>query len=78
MDHGLVNDVLAERLDLLARRIDEMRSRNLKKEELVVKVRKLLRDIKPIIGKDSITVENVQKVNKLTTDTVNAITSEDQ
>lgn len=67
-----------ELLNYFARRIDEMRSKNLKKEELVVKVRKLLRDIKPIIGKDSITVENVQKVNKLTTDTVNAITSEDQ
>jgi hypothetical protein len=67
-----------ELLNYFARRIDEMRSRNLKKEELVVKVRKLLRDIKPIIGKDTITVENVQKVNKLTTDTVNAITSEDQ
>lgn len=67
-----------ELLNYFARRIDEMRSRNLKKEELVVKVRKLLRDIKPIIGKDTITVENVQKVNKLTTDTVTAITSEDQ
>ncbi len=67
-----------ELLNYFARRIDEMRSKNLKKEELVVKVRKLLRDIKPIIGKDTITVENVQKVNKLTTDTVNAITSEDQ
>lgn len=67
-----------ELLNYFARRIDEMRSRNLKKEELVVKVRKLLRDIKPIIGKDTITVENVQKVNKLTTDTVKAITSEDQ
>lgn len=67
-----------ELLNYFARRIDEMRSKNLKKEELVVKVRKLLRDIKPIIGKETITVENVQKVNKLTTDTVNAITSEDQ
>lgn len=66
-----------ELVNYFSRRIDSMSPR-LKKEELVVRVRKLLKDLKPIIAKDSITLENVQKINKLTTDSVEAITSSDQ
>jgi hypothetical protein len=58
-----------------SRRIEEMRSSRLRKEELVAKVRKLLRDIRPLIAKGSIPVSNVQKINKLTGDMVTVITS---
>lgn len=66
-----------ELVNYFSRRIDDMSSR-LKKEELVSRVRKLLRDLKPIIAKESITLENVQKINKLTGESVDAITSSDQ
>jgi hypothetical protein len=66
-----------ELVNYFSRRIDDMSSR-LRKEELVSRVRKLLRDLKPLIAKESITLENVQKINKLTGESVDAITSSDQ
>lgn len=66
-----------ELVNYFSRRIDEMRSSRLRKEELVARVRKLLRDIKPIINKEgTITPESVGKINKMTGDTVTAIASE--
>jgi hypothetical protein len=64
-----------ELVSYFSRRIDEMRNSRLKKEELVSRVRKLLRDIRPLITKGGIPVASVQKVNKLTGETVVAITS---
>jgi hypothetical protein len=52
-----------------------MRNSRLKKEELVTRARKLLKDIRPIISKDAIPVGSVQKVNKMTNEAVVAITS---
>lgn len=66
-----------ELLNYFSRRIDEMRSSRLKKDELVVRIRKLLRDLRPLLGKGAaIPAENVQKIHKLTGETVNAIISE--
>ncbi len=65
-----------ELVNYFSRRIDEMRNSRLRKEELVARIRKLLRDIKPIINKEgTITPESVGKINKMTGDTVTAITS---
>ncbi len=67
-----------ELISFFSRRVDEIRTPRLRKEELVVKVRKLLKDLKPLIAKESITLDTVQKINKMTTDSVNAISSSDQ
>lgn len=58
-----------------SRRIDEMRSSRLRKEELVTRVRKLLKDIRPLITKGGIPLGSVQKINKLTNETVAQITA---
>jgi len=64
-----------ELLNYFTRRIDEMRSSRLKKEELVARVRKLLRDIRPLIGKGGISQASVEKINKMTNEVVVVITS---
>ncbi len=66
-----------ELLNFFSRRIDEMRSSRLKKEELVTRVRKLLRDIRPLIGKEQISAQSVGKINKMTSEVVVIITSEE-
>jgi hypothetical protein len=66
-----------ELLNYFSRRIDEMRSSRLKKEELVGRVRKLLRDIRPLIGKSGISQASVEKINKMTNEMVIVITSEE-
>lgn len=69
-----------ELLNYFSRRIGEMRSSRLKKEELVERIRKLLKDIRPLIGKGDgkvIPLGNVQKINRMTGDTVTAIASEE-
>lgn len=67
-----------ELVNFFSRRIDDMKSSRLKKEELVAKVRKLLKDLRPLIGKSEIPVATVQKINKMTGDTVIIITSPEQ
>lgn len=65
-----------ELVNYFSRRLDEMRNSRLKREDLVARVRKLLRDIRPMINKGGeVSPANVQKIHKLTGDTVNAITS---
>lgn len=65
-----------ELISYFSRRIDDMRNTRLKKEELVTRVRKLLRDIRPMISKGgAIPAANVEKINKMTSETVTAITS---
>jgi hypothetical protein len=66
-----------ELLNYFSRRIEEIRNPRLKKEELVSQVRKLLRDIRPLIGKGAITQGNVEKINKLTDEVVVSISSEE-
>lgn len=66
-----------ELLNYFSRRIDEMRNSRLKKEELVTRVRKLLRDIRPLIGKSGIPQASVDKINKMTSEMVVVITSEE-
>jgi hypothetical protein len=66
-----------ELLNYFTRRIDEMRSSRLKKEDLVGRVRKLLRDIRPLIGKGGISQASVEKINKMTNEVVVVITSEE-
>jgi hypothetical protein len=65
-----------ELLNYFSRRIDEMRNSRLKKEELVARVRKLLRDIRPLIGKSGIPQASVEKINKMTNEIVVVITSD--
>lgn len=64
-----------ELISYFSRRIDAMRSSRLRKEELVTRVRKLLKDIRPLIAKGGISPANVQKINKLTNETVAQITA---
>lgn len=64
-----------ELINYFSRRIDGMKSSRLKKEELVARTRKLLRDIRPLITKGGIPAANVQKINKMTSEMVGAITS---
>lgn len=68
-----------ELLNYFSRRIDEMRNSRLKREELVGEVRKLLKDLRPLITKSSpVSPENVQKINELTSKMVDSIASENQ
>ncbi len=67
-----------ELLDYFIKQIDGLGNPRLKREALVVRVRKILRDLRPIIAKaDSqpVSPENVKKINRLTGETVSAITS---
>ena len=66
-----------ELLSYFSRRIDEMRNSRLKKEELVSRVRKLLREIRPLIGKTGIPEASVLKIKKLTSEMIVTITSEE-
>jgi len=66
-----------ELVNYFTRRIDNMRNSRLKKEALVGRVRKLLRDIKPLITKGSIPVATVQKINTMTNEVVVQITTEE-
>jgi hypothetical protein len=66
-----------ELLNYFSRRVEEMRNSRLKKEDLVGRVRKLLRDIRPLIGKNGIPQASVEKINKMTNEMVVAITSEE-
>jgi hypothetical protein len=69
-----------ELLNYFSRRLDGMGNR-LRKDELVAKTRKTLKDIRPLIGKDDgkdIPLKNVEKINQLTSDLVNNISGEDQ
>lgn len=65
-------------LDYFTRQIEGLASQRLKREPLVARVRKLLRDLKPLIAraeKGPPKADVVQKINRLTGDTVSAIQS---
>ncbi|MFZ4597194.1 MAG: hypothetical protein ACOYNN_00980 [Terrimicrobiaceae bacterium] len=68
-------------VEYFTRKLDGIKNTRLGKDDLVVKVRKMLAAIRPLIGKDDgskIPIENVKKINQLTSDAVQAITSKDQ
>ena len=66
-----------ELLNYFSRRIEDMRNSRLKKEELVAQVRKLLREIRPLVGKGGISQASVEKINKMTNEMVVNIASEE-
>lgn len=66
-----------ELVNYFSRRVDEMRNTRLKKSRLVTKVRRLLKDIRPLIKRDTITVETVQKINTMTNEVVVTITTQE-
>jgi len=68
-----------ELLSYFSETLSRMKSTRLGKDELVVRMRKMLDSIKPLIGKEDgtrISASNVKRINQLTGDTVSAITSE--
>lgn len=67
-----------ELLNYFTRKLDGIKNTRLGKDPLVARVRKLLTNIRPLIGKDDgsrIPPENVKKINDMTAETVAAITS---
>ena len=67
-----------ELVSYFSRRLDDMRNTRLKKDDLVTKARKLLKDLRAIINqKGDIPLSNVQKVNKMTHDMVISITTQE-
>ena len=66
-----------ELLNYFSRRLEQIRNPRLKKEELVAQVRKLVREIRPLIGKGAISQGNVEKINRMTHEMVISIASEE-
>lgn len=67
-------------LDYFTKRLDGLKNTRLGKDELVVKIRKTLAGIRPLIGKDDgakIPAENVNRINKMTSEVIAAITSKE-
>jgi hypothetical protein len=65
-------------LEYFTKRIDTLGSPRLKREVLVARVRKLLRDLRPLISRAEsgpVSVDHVQKINRLTASMVEAITT---
>lgn len=67
-------------LDYFTSKLDGLKSTRLGKDELVNRIRKTLVSIRPLIGKDDgtkISAEIVQRINKMTSEVVVAITSKE-
>ena len=67
-------------LEYFSKRLDGLKNTRLGRDELVIKIRKTLTGIRPLIGKDDgtkITAENVQRINKMTGEALSAITSKE-
>lgn len=67
-------------LDYFTRKLDGLRNTRLGKEELVVRIRKTIAAIRPIIGRDdsvTISADSVQRINKMTSEMVAAIVSKE-
>jgi len=67
-------------LDYFTRKLDGLKSPRLGKEDLVVRIRKTLTAIRPLIGKDDgtkISADSVQRINKMTGEMVAAIASKE-
>lgn len=67
-------------LDYFTTKLEGLKNTRLGKDDLVVRIRKTLSAIRPLIGKDDgskISVESVQRINKMTSEVVVAITSKE-
>lgn len=67
-------------LDYFTKRLDGLKNTRLGKDELVSRIRKTLLSIRPLIGKEDgtkISADNVERINKLTTEVVVAITTKE-
>lgn len=67
-------------LDYFTNKLDGLKNTRLGKDDLVIRIRKTLVSIRPLIGKDDgtkISAESVERINKMTTDVVVAITSKE-
>ncbi|MEI6035736.1 MAG: hypothetical protein WCS65_15840 [Verrucomicrobiae bacterium] len=63
-------------LDYFTSKLDSLKNTRLGKEELVVRIRKTIAGIRPLIGKDDgskISADSVQRINKMTGEMVAAI-----
>ncbi len=68
-----------ELLSYFTGKLDGIKNTRLGKDELVVRIRRMLGGIRPLIGKEDgskISVENVKKIHQMTSETVAAITTE--
>ncbi|MDX2080485.1 MAG: hypothetical protein SFU53_06850 [Terrimicrobiaceae bacterium] len=64
-------------LNYFSNRLEGIKNRRLGRDELVVRIRRMLSSIRPLIGKGegaTIPAENVKKIHQLTSETVVAIT----
>ena len=67
-------------LDHFTAKLDGLKNTRLGKDDLVVKTRKTIAAIRPLIGRDDgtkISADAVQRINKMTAETVAAITSKE-
>jgi hypothetical protein len=67
-------------LDYFTKKLDGLKNSRLGKDDLVVRIRKTLAGIRPLIGKEDgskISADNVQRINKMTSEVVVAITSKE-
>lgn len=67
-------------LEYFTNKLDGLKNTRLGKDELVVRIRKTLGAIRPLIGKDDgleIPANNVERINKMTSEVVVAITSKE-
>lgn len=67
-------------LNFFSKKLETMSNKRLAGDELVLRIRKMLAAIKPLIGDDEgsvIPLENVKKINQLTRDIVASITSKE-
>ena len=66
-----------ELVNYFSRRVDAMRNSRLKKSKLVQTVRRLLKDIRPLIKRETIPIETVQKIHTMTNKVVIVITTQE-
>lgn len=67
-----------ELLNYFSKRLDDIRSARLKKDDLVVSIRKMLREVRPLIGNEdgaNIPIANVQRIYQMTNAIIVSITT---
>ena len=66
-------------LNYFSKQLGTLSSKRLSNDRFVVRIRKMLEDIRPLIGEkdgDNISLDNVKKINEMTRDTVVSITGQ--
>jgi hypothetical protein len=67
-------------VNFFSKKLEAMSNRRLADDDLVIRIRKMLTSIRPLIGEEEgapIPAENVKKINQLTRDIVVSITSQE-